>query len=161
MIVVDNCIISSLSKVGRLEILRNFSQVFTSQGVVEEILRSEIPSLIQSVSRALKGWLEVRALETNLNNSYVLGHQPALSYVDCELVLLCLEYDAVLLTDDTKLIIVAENEFGIRTFDLCETILALKRRRILSPEDVLKIIEDLEKKDRYSFSTGKIALLTE
>jgi len=42
MIVVENCIISSLAKIGHLELLRHFPDTVTTHWVVEEAVKSEI-----------------------------------------------------------------------------------------------------------------------
>ncbi len=159
MIAIDNCIISSLSKINRLDILKNLKGIFTSPGVFEEAINSEIEIIVNSISQALDEWLEIKSLEKPQEISKVQEKYRALSYVDCELILLCIEYNCILLTDDTKLLKIAENKFNISTFDLCELLLSFKRKRILKLDDINQIIEDLEKKDRYKFSKDNFVLL--
>lgn len=83
----------------------------------------------------------------------------ALSIVDCELILLCLENEGALLSDDTKLLDIAGKKFGIRTFDLCDMIRSLKHKEKLDQEEVERIIIELERKDRYRFSRSSLRLL--
>ena len=75
-----------------------------------------------------------------------------MSFVDCELIILCEENSAVLFSDDTRLINIAVKEFGIRTFDLCDILIALKKRNRLSQDQIEEIIIMLEKKDHYLFN---------
>jgi len=152
LIVVDNCIISSLSKIGRIELLKHQKETITSPGVVEEIINSEIESIIKSLRLALDDFLKTSyAYKPQEIISYQEDH-PALSYVDCELILLSKNLDCPLLTDDTKLISIAEEEFDIIVFDLCDLLLALKEKNIISSEEIQKIIRDLEWRDHYKFS---------
>ena len=80
-------------------------------------------------------------------------------YVDCELILLCSENQCILLTDDKDLIRIAENEFNIDTFDLCQLLLTLKRKKVLNLKEIDEIIIALEKKDSYKFSHENLLLL--
>ena len=159
MIAIDNCIISSLSKINRLDILKNLKGIFTSQGVFGEAINSEIEIIVNSISHALDEWLEIKSLEKPQEISKIQEKYQALSYVDCELILLCIENKCILLTDDTKLLKIAKNEFNISTFDMCELLLSFKRKKILNQNDINQIIEDLEKKDRYIFSKDNFILL--
>ena len=41
MIIVDACILSSLSKIRRLELLLEFDEIFTTSPVINELIESE------------------------------------------------------------------------------------------------------------------------
>ena len=159
MIVVDNCILSSLSKIDRLDLLKSFKNLFTTPGVIEEALRSEDTKIIESISSALDDWLIVKPIKKPQNIPDLQTEHPALSYIDCELILLCKEQKCILLTDDTKLITISENNFNIETFDFFEFLITLKNRKKLGTKDINKIVTDLEKKDHYKFSKDKLKLL--
>lgn len=152
MIAVDTSLISSLAKINRLELLKEFSDVWTTAGVIEETVDSDIPSIINSVSKALDDWLETITVTDIKQIQKIQSNHISLSYVDSGLIVFCQKNDAMLLTDDTKMLSVAESEFDIDTYDLCEVLLALKNKDVLSKKRVLDIKEDLKKKDRYEFS---------
>jgi len=63
MIVVDNCIISSLSKIKCLELLKYYNDIRTSDGVVQEAFKSEIDVIIKPLSEALTKWIKVVHLD--------------------------------------------------------------------------------------------------
>ena len=115
-------------------------------------MRSEDTKIIESISSALDDWLMVKPIKKPQNI-------PDLSYIDCELILLCKEQKCILLTDDTKLITISENNFNIETFDFFEFLITLKNRKKLGTKDINKIVTDLEKKDHYKFSKDKLKLL--
>ena len=161
MIVVDNCILSSLSKIDQLDLLNCFKKLFTTPGVIKEALRSEDTKIIESISSALDDWLIVKPIKKPQNIPNIQTEYPALSYIDCELILLCKEQKCILLTDDTKLINISEDNFNIETFDLFEMLIALKNKKKLSSEEIDIIIIDLEKKDHYKFSKNKLKTLKE
>ena len=50
---------------------------------------------------------------------------------------------------------VAGREYKIESYALHEIMLALKRTKVLNNQDIKEIIIELEKKDRYKFSSGK------
>jgi len=152
LIVVDTSIISSLAKIGRLEMLKEFSDVWTTAGVVEEIVDSDISSVIDPLSNSLNDWVKTSTVVDIQRIRKIQRDYPSLSYVDSGLMIFCQKNDAILLTDDRKMLDVAEQEFEIDTYDLCEIFIALKNRELISEEDIVDIIEDLKKKDRYEFS---------
>lgn len=160
MIVVDNCILSSLSKIGRMDLLKHFKGPITSPGVVEEALSSATEAVIEGVSAALNDFLEVRIVSKHPDIPRLQAKYHALSYVDCELLLLCSEEGCPLLTDDSKLIRVAENTFHIPVYDLCDVFLALRRKKVLDRDEIAAIICDLERKDGYKFSKDDLLTLT-
>lgn len=159
MILVDNCVISSLIKIDRLELLKHFEGVTTTSGVIEEAFNSEITKIIKSLSNALDNWIEVEKITDNMRVLKIQNRYPSLSWVDSEIIILCLEKEAVLFTDDRRLIQIAEKEFGIETYDLCEILVGLKKKDLLLIDDIEDIVEKLEKKDRYIFSEEDLKML--
>lgn len=149
---MDTSIISSLAKIGRLEMLKEFSDVWTTAGVVEEIVDSDISSVIDPLSNSLNDWVKTSIVVDIQRIRKIQKDYPSLSYVDSGLIVFCQKNDAVLLTDDRKMLDVAEEEFEIDTYDLCEILLALKNKDVISEKEIAVIIEDLKKKDRYEFS---------
>ncbi|MDP7494648.1 MAG: hypothetical protein QGG26_16910 [Candidatus Undinarchaeales archaeon] len=49
----------------------------------------------------------------------------------------------------------AEREYDIESYALHEIMLALKRTQVLNNQEIKEIIIELEKKDRYKFSSSK------
>lgn len=152
MIIVDTSVISSLAKIGELKLLKEFSDVWTTASVVEEVVDSDISSIVESLSRALNDWLEVSTVVDIDSIRMIQENYPSLSYVDSSLIVFCQKNDAVLLTDDRRMLEVAEKELEIDTYDLCEILLALKNKDVISSKEIGDIIERLKKKDRYEFS---------
>lgn len=159
MIVVDNCILSSLSKINRLDLLSRFKEVCTIQGVLEEAMNSDIESVMDSVLRASKKWLSIKHIAHPQNLPEIRAKHQALSFTDCELILLSKENDCPLLTDDTKLIEIAEKKFGIEVFDLFDLLMVSKKKGIIASKDIEKIILELRKKDNYEFPKAKLIIL--
>jgi predicted nucleic acid-binding protein len=156
LILVDNCIISSLSKIGRLDLLKNLNGISTSIGVIKEIQNSQIQGLITESERAIKKWMLVRAPKDPNCVTKIQEDHPGLSYVDSELIVLCKEDGSMLMTDDSLLLEIAEKKFDLNTADLFEFLIALKNRDILKRTELCTIISTLEKKDRYSFPKNKV-----
>jgi len=161
LIFVDTSIISSLSKINRLDLLNNFSCLWTTSGVVEECVDSDISPIINSLSKALDNWLETMTVTDIQQIRKIQNNYPSLSFVDSGLIVLSRKNDAVLFSDDTKMLEVAENEFDIRNYDLFEILLALKKRNIINRKEILTINENLKKKDNYEFSEENLERLLE
>jgi len=159
MIVVDTCIISSLAKAGRLELLRWFTEPCTSPGVVREISGSGNPDLAKCLSESLADWLTVRTVKNPEELSSLLERYPVLGHVDCELILLSRELESALLTDDSQLIEEAETIFGIDTFDLRDVLVVLLKKRKIDDKQLDELIFNLEKKDHYMFSKESLRQL--
>ena len=159
MIIVDNCILSSLSKIDHLELLKHFKDVRTTNGVIQEIFRSEMDEIISPVSSSLQKWLFLVSC-----NDYSCVHELQknnikLSFVDCELIIACKDNGAILFSDDTRLINAAEMEYNVKTFDLCDILCALKKRNRITPDGIEQIILKLKRKDHYSFKPPSLELL--
>jgi len=159
MIVVDTCIISSLAKTGRLELLRWFIDPCTSPGVIREISSSGNPVLTKCLSEALADWLTVRTVKNPEELSSIQDLHPILGHVDCELILLARELGCALMTDDSRLIEEAEASFGLETFDLCDILVALRKKNRIDEKELYGLISDLEKRDHYKFSKESLRRL--
>jgi predicted nucleic acid-binding protein len=147
----DNSILSSLAKIGRLDLLKELGSVSTTSGVVHEALNSHIGSIETAVENAAGKWLKMEEPVDKVEVHRYKTRHPVLSYVDSELILTAREYHYALLTDDRDLGRYAEKDCGITVFDLPTLLLALKGRAF-PREEIAGIISDLEKKDRYVFT---------
>ena len=159
MIVIDTCILSSLAKAGRLDLLRWFGNACTSPGVIREISSSGNPILARFISEALTDWLTVRTVKNPNELAAFQERYPVLGHVDSELVLLSRELKSPLMTDDSKLIEEAESKFGLETFDLCDVLVVLRNKGKIDDKQMDVLIADLEKKDHYKFSKESLRFL--
>ncbi len=159
MIVIDNCILSSFSKIKRIELLKHLKDPHTSPGVIEEVLNSDMDVLIKSIKYALDNYLMISSYSYPQEIPDIQDKYPRLSYVDCELILLSKTHGCPLLTDDTDLIAIAADKFDIKVFDLCEFLMAMKNSEVLDLADLNDIIHNLERKDHYKFSKKCLRLL--
>ena len=155
MIIVDACILSSLSKIRRLELLLEFDEIITTSPVINELIESENEEIIQPLTKALRKWIRVLDDVDYGRASIIQRSFPYLSLVDCELLVACQDNDCILFSDDGRLLNVAGREYKIESYALHEIMLALKRTKVLNNQDIKEIIIELEKKDRYKFSSGK------
>jgi len=159
MMVIDTCIISSLAKTGRLELLRWFTDPCTSPGVIREISGSGNPVLTKCLSEALADWLTVRTVKNPERIASIQDDHPVLGHVDCELILLAKELGSALLTDDSRLIEEAETGFSLETFDLCDILVVLRKKNRIDEKGLDGLISDLERKDHYKFSKESLRRL--
>ena len=68
-------------------------------------------SIMGPVRKASKKWLKMKTIRNPEDLPEMRAKYPALSFVDCELIMLCRENNGILLSDDTKLIEIAEKEY--------------------------------------------------
>ncbi len=159
MMLLDNSILSSLAKIGKLGILKRLGKIIITNSVLAEAFRSGIEIIEAEIEKALNDWLTVHStvVDSISTHKYRKTH-PHLSVVDCELILTAKKLNCILITDDQDLAHFAEQEH-ITVFDLGSILLALKDKNILTPEDISLILTDLELKDSYKFSAQKKRLL--
>ena len=116
-------------------------------------------SIMGPVRKASKKWLKMKTIRNPEDLPEMRAKYPALSFVDCELIMLCRENNGILLSDDTKLIEIAEKEFDIETFDLFELLLTFRKKEIIDKKEINEIISDLRRKVHYEFSKDKLKKL--
>lgn len=160
MILVDNCIISSLAKISKLELLKHFGGIHISPGVFDEAMDSGISAIERKVKKAIGIWMHIKVITDRTAIHRIKTDNLKLSYVDCELIYLADKLKCALFTDDRDLGKIAENKFHITIFDLESILLTLKNVGKITIGDIKEIIEELERKDSYKFSKDKIDLLT-
>lgn len=149
---VDNSIISSLAKIGRLKLLEEFGSVSTTDAVIHEAFNSHMDAIIESVKKALSDWLKVeKPISKAEVHDYRQTH-PSLSYADSELVLIAEGKRFALFTDDRTLAHFVHDETDIQVFDLPAMLFALKNSKVLSHEELKDVVTDLEKKDFHRFT---------
>lgn len=161
MILLDNCILSSLAKIQKLNLLRHFGEVCISSGVFEEALHSGVIGIEKEIKHALGFWLSIQSVDDRLKIHELKDKNPMLSDVDCELIYLAKNLNCRILTDDRALGEIAKSKFNIDIFDLESILLTLKAEKIITTKDLKKIIIKLEKKDAYKFAEEKKKILLE
>ncbi len=159
MIILDTCIASSLSKINRLSLLQHFKEVVTTQGVINETLRSQDIRVIGPLINATKTWMQILPSGSSRHISSLKSTYQNLSWIDCELLDLCITKKSVLFTDDRYLLHVAENDFGINTWALSDIFEALLNKGYIQDKDIDGILADLKKEDNYSFSKKELKAL--
>jgi len=158
MVVVDNNVLSSLSKIDCLELLNElFDRVSTPPSVIEELHRgtvsgSDFVVRIDDVKGYNDGWLQVDSLtgeelqlaEDILDNS--------LSMTDAECIAVAETRGNRLLTDDGHVGEIASQQ-EIEVWDLKLFFEACIYKDLIETEEHLQeLIERLESEDNYRFS---------
>jgi predicted nucleic acid-binding protein len=158
MVVVDNNVLSSLSKIDCLELLNElFDHVSTPPSVIEELHRGTVSSSdfvarIDDVKSYNDGWLQVDSLsgeelklaEDILDNS--------LSMTDAECIAVAKTRGKRLLTDDGHVGEIASQR-EVAVWDLKVFLEACIYKDLIETEEHLqKLIERLESEDNYRFS---------
>lgn len=158
---LDNSVLSSLAKIGKLGILKNLGKIAILNSVLDEAFRSGIETIEIGIEKALDDWLIVQRIVADSISIYKYRKtHPQLSRVDCELILTAKKLGCALITDDQELACFAEQE-RITVFDLESILLALKEKNILTRENISSILAELEVRDSYKFSAQKKKLLLE
>lgn len=158
MVVVDNNILSSLSKIDRLELLNQvFDRVSTTPSVIEELHRGSVSGYsfvekIDDVKTYNDGWLQIKSLteqELELAESIV---DSSLSLTDAECIAVSQKREERLLTDDQHIGEIASQK-GIEVWDLKLLLEACIHKTLIETEEQLAaLIDRLESEDNYRFS---------
>jgi len=117
MMLLDNSILSSLAKIGKLGILKHLGKIIITDSVIAEVFRSGIEIIEAEIEKALNDWLTVHrtVVDTISIHKYRKTH-PHLSMVDSELISTAKKLGCALITDDQDLAHFAEQEY-IMVFD--------------------------------------------
>jgi len=173
MILIDTCILSSLSKIDKLGLLnilfRNHFCYITSS-VLNELNANKIAGFkfVEKIEEMLsftrvKNKICILSLESKeLEEAYGLKNQYNLSLVDCECIVLAKSKNAILLTDDTNLGKVALKEGIQKVYDLKSLLEAnIIDGKIKNYKELKEIIECLKQRDYYLFSESDLEELFE
>lgn len=166
MAIVDNCILSSLAKIERLELLKDFfsHDVKTPPSVMDEFGEEAIRGFdfvkaikqVRTFSSARvspERWLLVTPLtEEEEELSAIIMTEAGLAKPDADCIALGERRKEVLLTDDTFAGKVAQ-ERQVQVFDLKTFLEACIIKGIINTlEEIKLIILELKKRDFYEFS---------
>jgi predicted nucleic acid-binding protein len=167
MAIVDNCILSSLAKIERLELLKDFfsHDVKTPPSVMDELGEEAIRGFdfVKAVRRVMtfssavvspKRWLLVTPLtEEEEELSATIMAETGLAKPDADCIALGEKRKEILLTDDAYAGRVAQRR-QVQVFDLKTFLEACIVKGIINTlEEVKQIILELKKKDFYEFSS--------
>lgn len=162
MIIIDTGFLSSLFKIGRLELIKKHfgaEHVVIPTAVFEELSKTDFfAELIQFIAvnedySDGKHWIQVR-------NAVVEIEEEKLGNGEKEAISLAKRHNALLLIDDRSARSVAKSE-GVTTATLPEFLLDCKDAHSLSKEDILTIVRLLEEKDSYKFKREILVRLTD
>ncbi|MFA1610050.1 hypothetical protein [Halobellus rubicundus] len=158
MVVVDNNILSSLSKINRLNLLNKvFDQVSTIPSVIEElhgggVADSEFVGRIEEKKSNNGGWLKIRSLTEEELEFAEKVIDNSLSFTDAECIAAAKTQDKILLTDDKHVGEIASQN-NIKVWDLKLFIQACIVKDLIETQPQLdKLIQQLETEDNYQFT---------
>lgn len=171
MILVDTCILSSLAKIDRLDLLeivfkKHFCYITAS--VLKELDINKVAGFgfIDKIEEMIsfneaKNKLCILAPGTKeLEQAYRLSEKYKLSVTDCECIVIAKSKKSILLTDDSYLAKIALKEGVEKIFDLKSLIEAcIIKGKIKQKSELNGIIESLRQKDNYIFSDNNLKQL--
>lgn len=164
MILVDTCILSSLAKINRLDlldILFKKHDCYITPTILKELDANRVAGfgfverIWQLISfKDAKNKVCILLPESKeFELSYMLRGQYKLSFTDCECIVLAKSRNAILLTDDTYLGRVAAGEGVKNVYDLKNVLEANMIEGVIKNMGELEdIISNLRKMDNYLFS---------
>jgi len=168
MILIDTCILSSLAKIDRLNLLNIFSKryfCYITPAILRELNVNKITGFKFALKigelisfRDLKNKICVLSPESReLEQACILQEMYKLSLTDCECIVLAKSRNAILLTDDTYLGKVASQEGVKNVYDLKDMLEAnIIEGGIENRKELEEIIESLRQKDYYLFSEADL-----
>ena len=168
MILIDTCILSSLAKICRLDlldILFKKHHCYITPAILRELDANRVAGfgfverIWQLIScKDVKNKVCILSPESKeFELSYGLRGQYKLSFTDCECIVLAKSRNAILLTDDTYLGRVAVGEGVENVYDLKNVLEANMIEGVIKNRGELEdIINNLRKMDNYLFSEGDL-----
>lgn len=171
MIIIDTCILSSLAKIDRLDLLdllfkKHFCYITPS--ILKELGTNKIAGFrfVEKIEEMVsftdaKNKICILSPESKeLEQAYILKDRYKLGLADCECIVLAKSKNAILLTDDTYLGKVASQEGIKQVYDLKSLLEAnIIAGKIKHRKELEEIIENLKQKDYYLFSENDLKKL--
>jgi predicted nucleic acid-binding protein len=168
MIILDTCILSSLAKIDRLDLLHILFRkhfCYVTPSILQELNTNKIAGFkfVDKIEKILSFndvknkicILSPKSVE--LKQAYELKDIHNLSLVDCECIVMARSRDAILLTDDTKLGNTAFKEGISEVYDLKSLLKAnIVEGAINGRNELGNIIDLLRRKDYYLFSESDL-----
>ena len=161
MTVIDTCVLSSLAKIDRLDLLRkSFENIIVTPSVVNEIEEVGEAKFIKRIKEALyfeeveegKFILVVSLSSKELQYAHKLKTEYGLSIADSECIAVAKMRKTLLLSDDKYLGKMAINEEVEHVYDFLTFLEACIVKGLIKGEELIEIISLLKKRDFYEFS---------
>ena len=161
MTVIDTCVLSSLAKIDRLDLLRkSFENIIITPSVVNEIEEVGEAKFVKRIKEALyfekieeeEFILVVSLSSKELQYAHKLKTEYGLSIADSECIAVAKMGKMLLLSDDKYLGKMAINEEVEHVFDLLTFLEACIVKGIIQKEELIEIVSLLKKRDFYEFS---------
>jgi len=161
MTVIDTCVLSSLAKIDRLDLLRtSFENIIATPSVVNEIEEVGETEFVKRIKEALyfeeieeeKFILVVSLSSKELQYAHKLKTEYGLSIADSECIAVAKMREMLLLSDDKYLGKMAINEEVEHVYDFVTFLEACIVKGIIQKEELIEIVSLLKKRDFYEFS---------
>ncbi len=161
MTVIDTCVLSSLAKIDRLDLLRkSFENIIVTPSIVNEIEKVGGAKFVKRIKEVLyfekieegKFIFVVPLSSKELQYAHKLKTEYGLGIADSECAAVAKIRKKVLLSDDKYLGKMAINEGVEHIYDLLTFLEACILKGIIHKEELIKIVSLLKKKDFYKFS---------
>ncbi|MCW3138523.1 MAG: hypothetical protein N2V76_08970 [Methanophagales archaeon] len=161
MTVVDTCVLSSLAKIDRLDLLRkSFENIIAAPSVVNEIERVGEAKFVRKIKESLyfeevgevKFIFVVPLSQKELQYAHKLKTEYGLSITDSECIAIAKMRREILLSDDKYLGKIAIREGVEHVYDLLTFLEACIVKRIIQKAELIEIISLLKIRDSYEFS---------
>ncbi|MCX9026505.1 MAG: hypothetical protein OIN85_10495 [Candidatus Methanoperedens sp.] len=128
------------------QLKESFEELKISPSVYEELMRAKRAgySFVDTIFHNV----DIVLLSENEFNSfrYLLENEKNMHEGECQLIALCRSRKGILLTNDRYVKNYCK-ENKIEFLDMEEILRAMKLKKIMNPEELRKLIEDIEKKD--------------
>ena len=154
-VVVDTDILSTFLKVRRPDLIRKLfpkSKIFFCPAVVSEIRRGAELGMVSETRYELSTTNLTRAEEVIARE---IGRRPALGRADCECLAVAQFRTSLLLSNDRTVRGEASSR-GIDVMNLPQALRELWRTGVMKKEDVVKLAEEIEKKDNVAFKGRRL-----
>lgn len=168
MIILDTCILSSLAKIDRLDLLHILFRkhfCYITPSILQELNTNKIVGFkfVDKIEKMLS-FTDVKnkicillPKSDELEQAYNIKDMHNLSLVDCECIVLTRSRNAILLTDDAKLGNTALKEGISEVYGLKNLLEANIVKGIINNRNELEdIIDRLRRKDYYLFSESDL-----
>jgi len=161
MTLIDTCVLSSIAKIDRFDLLRqSFEKILVTPSVVNELEEVGEAKFVRKIKEALyfeeieegKFIFVVSLSQKELQYAHKLKTGYGLSIADSECIAVAKMRKMLLLSDDKYLGKMAINEEVEHVYDLLTFLEACIVKGIIQKDELIEIVSLLKKRDFYEFS---------
>jgi predicted nucleic acid-binding protein len=161
MTVIDTCILSSLAKIDRLDLLPTvFRDIITTPSVLNEIEKTGEAKFVKRIKESVyfdeigggEFIFVVPLSQKELQYAHKLKTEYGLSIADSECIAVAKMRKMILLSDDKYLGKMAINEGAEHVYDFLTFLEACILKGIIQKDELIEIVSLLKKRDFYEFS---------